>query len=92
MAVAAMLLIAAPSAFADWSTGTAHFKGNMPSKSMSVGTIKFYYNGELKKVGSRGTVDLYECTGEVCVVFPKNYNGRQIEVKSPKTVQIQYLK
>lgn len=76
----------------DWSMGTAHFKGNMPSHSMSVGVVKFYYNGTLKKVGSMGTTDIYECTGECCVIFPKGYNGRKIEVRSPKTVQYQYLK
>lgn len=59
---------------------------------MSTGTIKIYYNGTLKKVGSRGTVDLWECTGDVCIIYPKNYTGRKIEVKTPKTVQVQTLK
>lgn len=93
LTLCAILLIAAPTSMrADWSMGTARFKGNMPQKSMSTGTIKIYYNGDLKKVGSRGTVDLWECTGECCIIYPKNYNGRMIEVKSPKPVQVQTLK
>lgn len=93
IALAVALATVVPvTAYADWNYGTIHFKGTMPKKAMTVGTVKFFYNGTLKKVGSRGTVDLYECTGECCVAFPKGYNGRKIEVKSPKPVQIQYAK
>lgn len=86
------LLMVAPSAFADWSCGTARFTGNQPKSSMTTGTIKIFYNGTIRKTGSMGTVDIWECTGEACVVYPKNYTGRKIQVKSPKQVQYQTLK
>ena len=80
-------------AYADWSHGTAKFKGNKPKKSMSSGQVTFYYNGTLKKVGSQGAADVWECTADVCVIYPKNYKGKKLIVKSKtKKVQIQYLK
>lgn len=79
--------------YADWSHGTAKFKGNKPKKSMTSGNVIFYYNGTLKKVGSQGNADVWECSADVCVIFPKNYSGKKLIVKS-KTgkVQIQHLK
>ena len=71
-------------AYADWSHGTAKFKGNKPKKSKSTGNVIFYYNGTLKKVGSQGNADVWECTEDVCVVYPKNYNGKKLIVKSKK--------
>ena len=47
-------------AYADWSHGTAKFKGNKPKKSKSTGNVIFYYNGTLKKVGSQGNADVWE--------------------------------
>lgn len=80
-------------AYADWSHGTAKFKGNKPKKSMSSGNVIFYYNGTLKRVGSQGNADVWECSADVCVVYPKNYSGKKLIVKSKtKKVQIQYLK
>lgn len=79
--------------YADWTYGTAKFRGEKPIKQKSVGGVQFYYNGTLKHVAIEGGVDIYECTGDVCVIFPKNYSGRKIKVKSTNgTVQIQYLR
>ena len=68
-------------AYADWSHGTAKFKGNKPKKSMSSGNVIFYYNGTLKKVGSQGNADVWECSADVCVVYPKNYSGKKTYCK-----------
>ena len=80
-------------AMADWTYGTASFKGSQPSKSMTVGTVKIWYNGSLTKTGTEGTVEIWKGTGDICVVFPKNYNGRQMRFfSSGGNVQIQTLK
>ena len=77
---------------ADWTYGTAQFKGNMPSSGMSIGSVNVWYNGTLKKTESVGGVDCWEGTGDICVVYPKNYNGPQLKfTSSGGTVQIQYL-
>ena len=77
---------------ADWSYGTARFKGNQPSNCLSHGTVRIWYNGSLKQVGTEGTVEIWQGTGDICVVFPKNYNGRQMRFSSTGgTVQIQTL-
>ena len=78
---------------ADWTYGTASFKGNQPSSCMSVGTVKIWYNGSLRQTGTEGNVEIWEGTGDICVVFPKNYNGRQMRFfSSGGTVQIQTLR
>ena len=77
---------------ADWTYGTAKFSGNQPSSSMSVGTVRIWYNGSLERVGTEGNVEIWRGTGDICVVFPKNYNGRQMRFTSTGgTVQIQTL-
>ena len=78
---------------ADWTYGTASFKGNQPSSCMSVGTVKIWYNGSLRQTGTEGNVEIWQGTGDICVVFPKNYNGRQMRFfSSGGTVQIQTLR
>ena len=77
---------------ADWTYGTASFKGNQPSSCMSVGTVKIWYNGSLRQTGTEGNVEIWQGTGDICVVFPKNYNGRQmLFLSSGGNVQIQTL-
>ena len=63
---------------ADWTYGTASFKGNQPSSCMTVGTVIIWYNGSLRQTGTEGNVEIWQGTGDICVVFPKNYNGRQM--------------
>ena len=49
VAVLTLSFTVAPTmAYADWSHGTAKFKGNKPSKSMTSGNIKFFYNGTIR--------------------------------------------
>ena len=92
VAVLTLSFTAAPTmAYADWSYGTAKFKGNKPSKSMSSGNIKFFYNGTLKKKGSSGTTEIWECTGDCCIIYPKN-NTRKIKVNAKGKVQEHHLK
>lgn len=80
-------------AMADWTYGTARFYGSQPSSSMSLGTVRVWYNGSLIRKSVEGGVDIWEGTGDICVVFPKNYNGPKIRFFSKGgTVQIQYLK
>ena len=80
-------------AMADWTYGTASFKGNQPSSSMTAGTVRIWYNGSLSKTGSEGDVEIWEGTGDICVVFPKNYNGPKMRfTSSGGTVQIQTLR
>ena len=89
LALCSMLTVA----MADWTYGTARFKGNQPSSCMSVGTVKIWYNGSLRQTGTEGNVEIWEGTGDICVVFPKNYNGRQMRFfSSGGTVQIQTLR
>ena len=79
-------------AMADWTYGTAHFKGNQPSSCMSHGSVKIWYNGSLTEKGTEGGVEIWEGTGDICVVFPKNYNGPKMRFYSTGgTVQIQAL-
>ena len=75
---------------ADWSHGTACFKGNQPQRCMLVGVVTIWYNGTLTCVGSSGTTRIYRGTGDICVAFPKNYNGDKFKFETPGTVQIQY--
>lgn len=41
-------------AMADWTYGTASFKGNQPSSSMSCGSVRIWYNGSLTKKAIEG--------------------------------------
>ena len=80
-------------AMADWTYGTASFKGSQPSSSMSHGSVRIWYNGSLTQKGTEGGVEIWEGTGDICVVYPKNYNGPQMKFTSTGgSVQIQYLK
>lgn len=86
-------LVMAVSAFADWSYGTANFRGNKPSNSRSIGTVQVWYNGSLRQTGSSGNTEYWEATGDVCVVFPKNYSGKQLKFSSKGgSVQVEYLR
>lgn len=79
-------------AMADWSHGTAHFYGNQPSSCMSSGGVMIWYNGTLEQTRSEGNVLIWEGTGDICVVFPRNYHGPQMRFLSKGgTVQIQTL-
>lgn len=81
------------SAMADWTYGTANFKGSQPSSCMSHGSVKIWYNGSLNQKGTEGGVEIWQGTGDICVAFPKNYNGPKMRFTSTGgTVQIQYLK
>ena len=89
LALCSMLTVA----MADWTYGTAYFKGNQPSSCMSVGTVMIWYNGTLRQTSIEGNVEIWQGTGDICVVFPKNYNGRQMRFTSTGgTVQIQTLR
>ena len=79
-------------AMADWTYGTAYFKGSQPSSSMSVGGVLIWYSGSLSQTGNEGGVQIWEGTGAICVVFPKNYKGPQMTfTSSGGPVQIQAL-
>ena len=57
------------------------------------GTVMIWYNGSLSQMGTSGGVEIWKGTGDICVVFPKNYNGPQMRVTSSGgTVQIQTLR
>lgn len=80
-------------AMADWTYGTATFKGNQPSKGMTIGGVSVWYNGTLKQTHTMGGVDYWECSGDICVAYPRNYNGPKLSFKSTGgTVQIKYLR
>lgn len=80
------------SAMADWTYGTATFKGSQPSSSMSIGGVRVWYNGSLTQKATEG-VEIWEGTGDICVVYPKNYKGPKMTfTSSGGSVQIQYLK
>lgn len=80
-------------AMADWSHGTAYFRGDRPSNCMSIGSVIVYYNGSLSQKSNEGNTEYWEGTGNICVIFPKNYTGRQmVFLSSGGTVQVQHLK
>ncbi len=80
-------------AMADWTYGTAYFSGSQPSSCLDHGGVKIWYNGSLRQTGLNGGVETWEGTGDICVVFPKNYKGRQMRfLSSGGTVQIQTLR
>jgi hypothetical protein len=39
----------------------------------------------------QGDIEVWECTVDVCVIFPKNYKGRQIRFAKSAGLQVQYL-
>lgn len=80
-------------ALADWTYGTARFKGDQPSNCKIVGSVMIYYNGSLEQKSIEGNTEYWEGTGNICVIFPKNYTGRQmVFLSSGGTVQVQHLK
>ena len=80
-------------AMADWTYGTARFSGTQPSSCLHHGTVTIWYNGSLKQTGISGGVEIWEGTGDICVVYPKDYCGPQMRFTSTGgTVQIQTLK
>jgi hypothetical protein len=77
----------------DWTYGTASFEGSRPSNTKSIGSVVVFYNGNLKNTKSVGGVDFWEGSDEICVIYPKNYNGRELKfISKGGSVQIQYLK
>ena len=80
-------------AMADWTYGSARFTGSQPSSCLNHGGVMIWYDGELKQTGLNGGVEIWEGTGNICVVYPKNYRGPQMHFTSKGgTVQIQTLK
>lgn len=80
-------------AMADWTHGATYFKGDRPSNCMSVGSVIVYYNGSLSQKSIEGNTEYWEGTGNICVIFPKNYTGRQMVFTSTGgTVQVQHLR
>jgi len=78
-------------AMADWTYGTAYFKGDRPSNSMNIGSVIVYYNGSLSQKSIEGNTEYWEGSGNICVIFPKNYSGRQmVFLSSGGTVQVQH--
>jgi len=52
-----------------------------------------WYSGSLSQTGLEGGVQIWEGTGDICVVFPKNYNGPKMTfTSSGGPVQIQTLR
>ena len=47
-------------AMADWTYGTAYFKGSQPSKCLSHGKVMIWYNGSLTQKGLEGGVEIWE--------------------------------
>ena len=80
-------------AMADWTYGSARFSGSQPSSCLNHGTVIIWYNGTLTQKGISGNEEIWEGTGDICVLYPKNYNGRQLRITSTGgTVQIQTLR
>ena len=80
-------------AMADWTYGSARFTGSQPSSCLTHGTVIIWYNGTLTQKGISGNEEIWEGTGDICVLYPKNYNGRQLRITSTGgTVQIQTLR
>ena len=80
-------------ALADWSYGTAYFQGSQPSSCLNHGGVMIWYNGDLRQTSLQGGVEIWEGTGDICVAYPKNYNGPKMRFLSKGgSVQIQYLK
>lgn len=69
-------------AMADWTYGTARFKGSQPSSCLLHGTVRIWYNGSLCQKGFEGGIEIWEGTGDICVAYPKNYNGPKMSFTS----------
>ena len=80
-------------ALADWSYGTAYFQGSQPSSCLNHGGVMIWYNGDLRQTSLQGGVEIWEGTGDICVAYPKNYNGPKMRFLSKGgSVQIQFQK
>ncbi len=80
-------------AMADWSFGSATFCGDCPSKKMSIGGVIMWYDGSLIHTMNRGGVEYREGTGNICVAFPRNYSGPQLNFTSiGGLIRIQHLR
>jgi len=91
-------------AMADWTYGTARFTGSQPSSCLHHGSVIIWYNGTLTQKGISGNEEIWErlrvgelCsgmgTGDICVLYPKNYSGRHLRITSTGgTVQVQTLR
>ena len=80
-------------AMADWTYGTASFKGSQPSSCLSHGGVLIWYNGSLTQKGLEGGVEIWEGTGDICVVYPKDYNGPKLKfISTGGSVQTETLK
>ncbi len=78
---------------ADWTYGTAYFKGERPSNCLCAGVVTIYYNGSLSQKSIEGNTEYWEGTGDICAIFPKNYTGRQmVFLSSGGTVQVQHIR
>lgn len=74
-----------------WTYGNVSFRGSQPSNCRNIGSVLVYYDGNLQARGTSGNTEIYEATGNVCVIYPRNYSGRQIEViSSGGSVQVGY--
>ena len=90
--LAAVMGMVCLGALADWSYGTANFRGDRPSNSRSIGSVTVFYNGSLTLKGTFYGEDCYEGTGDICVIYPKNYKGRKLNfTSSGGSVQIRHL-
>ena len=47
-------------AMADWTYGTASFKGDQPSNCLSHGKVMIWYNGSLTQKALEGGVEIWE--------------------------------
>ena len=91
-------------AMADWTYGSARFSGTQPSSCLHHGSVIIWYSGTLTQKGISGNEEIWErlrvgelCsgidTGDICVLYPKNYSGRQLRITSTGgTVQVQTLR
>ncbi len=81
-------------AMADWNYGQYHFLGTRPQKMMNIaGGVQIWYNGTLHQTHYSNGVEYWEGTGDICVLYPKDYNGRKLYfTSSGGSVQVQYQK
>ncbi|MBR4379897.1 MAG: hypothetical protein IKP48_01385 [Bacteroidaceae bacterium] len=80
-------------AMADWTYGTAYFKGDKPSNCLCAGVVTIYYNGSLSQKSIEGNTEYWEGTGDICVIYPKNYTGLQmVFLSNGGIVQVQHLR
>lgn len=80
-------------ALADWTYGSACFSGSQPSSCLNHGGVIIWYNGSLAQTGNEGGEEVWQGTGDICVVYPQHYNGPKMRFLSKGgSVQIQQLK